>query len=66
MRRRAGMCSGWMRDIEAWGCRFADRDDVVAAGCIVVVVVVVGGDWEGGTDGGVGSLSLFEDDGGAA
>lgn len=59
MRRRAGMCSGRMRDIEACGWRFAGRDGaVVAAGCCVFVVVSGGG-------GAVGRLSLFEADGGA-
>lgn len=61
MRRRAGMCSDRIRDIEACGCKFAGRDSgVVATGCIVVVAVV------GGADGGVaGCVPRFEADGGA-
>lgn len=79
MRRRAGTCSGWMRDIVAWGCRPAGRGDIVVAtspatgGTAVAVVVaaigmVAGGGGGGGTGTGMeglGCLSFAEEGGGA-
>lgn len=68
MRRRAGMCWGRTRDIEACGCRFVGRDEVVVAaavrGCVVVVVVVVVGGSGGGGGGGGATTEDATDRGG--
>jgi len=79
MRRRAGMCSSWMRDIEACGWRFLGRgaaDEAFVGGggvviadwavlvTFVVVVAAAGGGSGGG--GGVAVLVAFDADGGGA
>lgn len=71
MRRRAGMCSGRTRDIEAWGCVVGvvvvavSVVAVAVVAAVAVVVLVVGvGEREGGGGGGGGAAADDATDGG--